>query len=140
MLDHMIFNKLKWFNVVDNADQVSANGRNYVAIPKQVTIPGGTSVWGDYEMRSYDYSINTDTTCNIVGKTQFMWAGNTNPKTVDCYVTLDKITGVGNDNMTYFIPVSSVKNVKWGGKKLLHTIASMVEYAFTSFKKGAETC
>lgn len=115
MLDHLIFNKLKWFNVADNADQVSANGRNYVAIPEQVTIPSGTRVWGDYEMRSYDYLIQTDTTCNIVGKTQFMWAGNTNPKTVDCYVTLDKITGVGNDNMTYFIPVSSVKNVKWGG-------------------------
>ena len=119
MVDHLIFNKLKWFNVADNADQVSANGRNYVAIPKQVTIPSGTSVWGDYEMRSYDYLINTDTTCNIVGKTQFMWAGNTSPKTVDCYVTLDKITGAGNDNMTYFIPVSSVKNVKWGGNSPL---------------------
>lgn len=119
MLDHLIFNKLKWFNVTDNADQVSANGRNYVAIPKQVTIPNGTIVWGDYEMRSYQYPINTDTTCNIVGKTQFMWAGNTNPQTVDCYVTLDKIIGGNNDNMTYFIPVSSVKNVKWGGKALL---------------------
>ena len=126
MLDHLIFNKLKWFNVTDNADQVSANGRNYVAIPKQVTIPSGTSVWGDYEMRSYDYLINTDTTCNIVGKTQFMWAGNTNPKTVDCYVTLDKITGAGNDNMTYFIPVSSVKNVKWGGKAFLNAVTSML--------------
>lgn len=126
MIDHLIFNKLKWFNVTDNADQVSANGRNYVAIPKQVTIPSGTSVWADYEMRSYDYSINTDTTCNIVGKTQFMWAGNTNPKTVDCYVTLDKITGVGNDNVTYFIPVSSVKNVKWGGKAFLNAVTSML--------------
>lgn len=117
-IDHLVFNKQNWFNVADNADNVQANGRNYVAIPKQVTIPSGTRVWRDYEMRSYEYTIDT-TTCNIVGKTQFMWAGYANPKTVDCYVTLDKITGEDNDNVTYFIPVSSVKNVKWGGKALL---------------------
>lgn len=115
-IDHLVFNRLKWFNVADNADNITANGRNYVAIPKQVTIPSGTGVWGDNEMRSYQYQINTDTICNIVGKTQFMWASNTNPKTVDCYVTLDKIIGDNNNNRTYFIPVSSVKNVKWGVK------------------------
>lgn len=34
----LIFNKLKWFNVADGANSVTANGRKFYAIPKSVTI------------------------------------------------------------------------------------------------------
>ena len=45
MLDHLIFNKLKWFNVADNASSVTANGKKYYAIPTQVTVPKGTILY-----------------------------------------------------------------------------------------------
>lgn len=44
MIDHLIFNKLKWFNVTDNADNVKANGKKYYAVPSKITIKQGTII------------------------------------------------------------------------------------------------
>ncbi|MDB6263636.1 hypothetical protein [Lactobacillus amylovorus] len=35
-IDHLVFNKLKWFNVADNSEVVQANDKRYVAIPTKV--------------------------------------------------------------------------------------------------------
>ena len=112
MLDHMIFDRLKWFNISDNTDSVTANGKNWEAIPKQVVLPQGAKIAtfsGDGSASAPDAIImlNSDTTANVIGK---------------------------------IIRESDVKSTKWGGKNLLHTVASMVERAFSSIRKGAKTC
>lgn len=43
-VDHLVFNKLKWFNVADNADNITANGKKYYAFPSKITIKQGTSL------------------------------------------------------------------------------------------------
>lgn len=43
-VDHILFNKLKWFNVADNADNVTVNGKKYYAVPSKITIKQGTSL------------------------------------------------------------------------------------------------
>lgn len=43
-IDHILFNKLKWFNVADNADNMTANGKKYYAVPSKITIKQGTSL------------------------------------------------------------------------------------------------
>ena len=43
-VDHMLFNKLKWFNVADNASNMTANGKKYYAVPSKITIKQGTSI------------------------------------------------------------------------------------------------
>lgn len=43
-IDHLVFNKLKWFNVTDNADNMTANGKKYYAVPSKITIKQGTSL------------------------------------------------------------------------------------------------
>lgn len=35
-ISHLIFNRLKWFNVAENADNVTANGRNFYALPSKI--------------------------------------------------------------------------------------------------------
>ena len=45
-IDHMLFNKLKWFNVADNADSVKANGRNFYALPSKVKLTNGNAALG----------------------------------------------------------------------------------------------
>ena len=35
-IDHILFNKLKWFNVADNSEVVQANNKRYVKIPSKV--------------------------------------------------------------------------------------------------------
>lgn len=43
-IDHLVFNSLKWFNVADNADNITANGKKYYAVPSKITIKQGTSI------------------------------------------------------------------------------------------------
>lgn len=43
-VDHMLFNKLKWFNVADNASNMTANGKKYYAVPSKITIKQGTYI------------------------------------------------------------------------------------------------
>lgn len=42
MLDHMIFNKLKWFNIGDNANEITANGKTWTAHPTSIVIADET--------------------------------------------------------------------------------------------------
>ncbi|TDM77531.1 hypothetical protein CEE98_06955 [Lactobacillus crispatus] len=160
MLDHMIFDRLKWFNISDNTDSVTANGKNWKAIPKQVVLPQGAKIAtfsGDGSALATDAIImlNSDTTANVIGKI------------ADCYAVTGVFNGTGQNtennatlNLSFdeeyifddhryevnfvsfgLIRESEVKSINWGGEKnLLHTVVSVVKRAFTLFKKGAETC
>ena len=44
-VDHMLFDKLKWFNVADNADSVKANGRRFYALPSKVKLTKESDAW-----------------------------------------------------------------------------------------------
>ena len=54
MLDHLLFNSQKWFAINDNADSVTANGKDYEAVPQQVKIPKNTKI---NLFNSFGYSI-----------------------------------------------------------------------------------
>ena len=45
-VDHLIFNKLKWFNVADNADSVKANGRSFYALPSKIKLTNDGVTFG----------------------------------------------------------------------------------------------
>lgn len=55
--DHLVFNKLKWFNVTDNADNMTANGKKYYAVPSKITIKQGTSL--TYPVAGVDHADTT---------------------------------------------------------------------------------
>lgn len=38
MLDHLLLNKLKWFNIGDNTDQITANGKTWTAHPASIVV------------------------------------------------------------------------------------------------------
>lgn len=67
-VDHMLFNKLKWFNVADNASSVTANGKKYYAIPTQVTVPKGTILYhmddSANEFKQFSVVVQ-DCTCKV---------------------------------------------------------------------------
>lgn len=39
-IDHLVFNKLKWFNIDDNSQQITANGKKWGAYPTSVKLNG----------------------------------------------------------------------------------------------------
>lgn len=124
MLDHLIFNKLKWFNVADNADSVKANNKDYVALPTSFTLPKDTHVSNGYNQSGMNISRDCEVTCvgssndfyYFCGKifTDWNYLDNEfdidNPKDVENSVTFER---------PWFVRKSKVTNVKWGGKALL---------------------
>lgn len=45
VLDHLIYNKLKWFNIPDNANNVNVNGKSWYLIPKKVNFNATTPLY-----------------------------------------------------------------------------------------------
>lgn len=57
-VDHILFNKQKWYSVADNADNATANGKKYYAVPSKITIKQGTSL--TYPVQGVDHATTTD--------------------------------------------------------------------------------
>lgn len=122
-IDHLIFNKLKWFNVADNADNVQANGKNYYAMPVSFTIPKDTHLSDGYHQLGFDLSKDCDVTCvgasaefyyfcgeieftqNYGGPYSNNWITD-NPK--DVYEGGREIF-----NLPMFVKKDKVKNIRW---------------------------
>ncbi|WP_297954168.1 hypothetical protein [uncultured Lactobacillus sp.] len=134
MLDHLILNAKKWFEISDNANTVTANGKKYIAIPVKATIPANTMIT-TYPNPSTQ-RVRQDTSILIES---YYPNGTGILNTVEpAVLALGNIYANGSGEC--LVKVSDLKNVNWGDKSLLFAVISMVKYAFTSFKKGAETC
>lgn len=111
MLDHLIFNKQKWFNVADGADTVTANGRTYEAVPKQVKINVGTNVSSVRTDGVFANTINDGRTISVSGRAKVKPDQFSAPQVY--YISQDP--SFGNDMWYTIIPASSCQP-KWGGK------------------------
>ena len=105
-VDHILFNKLKWFNVADNAESALINNKKYVALPSEVTLPDDTLVI--YIMNNIIDRVDNETSFKVVG---LFSNGGT-----DYYVITGDYTGkvYGETSGTMAVSKSAVKNVKWG--------------------------
>ncbi|MCT3400971.1 hypothetical protein [Lactobacillus helveticus] len=125
-IDHLVFNRLKWFNVADNADSVKANNKDYVALPTSFTLPKDTYVSDGNHQSGMNISRDCEVTCvgssndfyYFCGKIFIDWNNFDsvefdidNPKDVENSVTFER---------PWFVRKSKVTNVKWGGKALLN--------------------
>lgn len=140
MLDHLKFDSKNWFSVDSNANQIEANGKRYVAFPPKVIVNQDYAIntsssgmgkikWTNCPILVHSYKKGTEATCIGVDG--------------DCYVLADLIDYCGGDTPRTSIAIvgKDLFSEKWGGgKALLSAVISMVERAFTQFKKGAETC
>ena len=111
MLDHLIFNKLKWFNVTDNADSVTANGKNYYACPTEVTLVAGAPFSGENEYIVSDLKVKclgVGSDVYYVGGGNIPFSGTPGGETLQYFYTTysDPIT----------VPKTSCKNPIWGDK------------------------
>ena len=97
MLDHLIFNKLKWFNVADNTDSINANGRNFYVLPSKIkltkanavvwTVNGGSPPSGFSSGQVFDVLGAYKNTYNEQGKKRY-------------------IVSYSNSNLDYILSVS----------------------------------
>ena len=122
MLDHLIFNKLKWFNVADNASSVTANGKKYYAIPTQVTVPKGTILYiMDDSVNEFKQHgvVAQDGTCKVgalILKGQLAEGldgyGIAN---LDVYLLNGNVVIENGFTTSGFVKITDVINPVWGG-------------------------
>lgn len=118
MLDHLILNKLKWWNV--NSDNANIDGKNYLAIPTSFTICKGAELsgWGNYQSNFYALE-DTQVTCTGRGSGGYFFAGSINGNVYPdgSGVTENMRFGLldASGQVPGFVRSADVKNVKWGG-------------------------
>ncbi|KRK07244.1 hypothetical protein FC52_GL000837 [Lactobacillus pasteurii DSM 23907 = CRBIP 24.76] len=76
-LSHLLLNKLKWFNVADNADKLTVNGRSLYALPSKIKVNKNVvtdimSVEGGY----YSYTFSRDQVFNVIGAYKSIYHDN----------------------------------------------------------------
>lgn len=106
MLDHMLFNKLKWFNIADNTTTIQANGKNWRAYPQTITVDGNTN-----------FTIAR-------GEGQIQHDGPDNTYTclgsLDGYYVVNGHAGeIEGRYGLLLVPENYVASVNWGGKTSL---------------------
>lgn len=121
MLDYLIFNKLKWFNVADNTDNVIANGKIYEAIPVSFTIKAGDTILDT--LARANGGINTDQEVHCVGAGEdiYFFTGFINYN-----IGSNKYT-IGQPGAVY---KKDVKNIKWGVKPSLSACIKHLSHFF----------
>ena len=55
--DHLVFNKLKWFNVTDDANEVTINHKSWTAHPASVTVKDQSVLKGFDSNFAYLYDL-----------------------------------------------------------------------------------
>ena len=66
-IDHMLFNKLKWFNVADNADNITANGRSFYALPSKIKLTKDSVALGAINGGDPPHSFSSGHVFDVVG-------------------------------------------------------------------------
>ena len=140
MLDHMLFNKVPWFNVNQSDNEIKANGIRYVAFPPKVEVKEDYSVEYQDNMTYKDTLIKYQD-CGFNG-------GGIQAK----FKKGDMATCIGADGDYWVISdlynyaVSSHEMAivkkdlfipKWGGKSLLK---SLLHKALSLFRRQVVTC
>lgn len=102
-LSYLLFNKLKWFNIADNAQSATVNGRKYIAIPESGTVPSGTLIRDKYSNTSYSLSADTDVEIEA-----YFLDGT--------FLARGVFSIGGTSIIEAYFGCSNLKNPKWGGK------------------------
>lgn len=70
-VDHLVFNKLKWFNVADDANEVTINHKSWTAHPASVTVKDDSvliSISSDNFAYEYNLRLNGQQDFKCIGK------------------------------------------------------------------------
>nr|DAQ70485.1 MAG TPA: hypothetical protein [Caudoviricetes sp.] len=141
MLDHLILNAKKWFEISNDMPAVTANNKSYYACPSRFTIMAETPIKSPNTGNDWRVLNDAEVTCVGAGKDVYFFDGQ-----LEIYADGDEYKHPSDANYSHYyytgvVKKENVRNVIWGGKKSpLSAVVSMVERAFAQFKKGAETC
>ena len=117
-VDHILFNKHNWYSIAGNADNVTANGRKYAAMPVSFTIPQGTYLSDGDHTSGFHLSKDCNVTCVGTSDEFYYFCGTIEftESYGDSSGKIDNPKDVsGNDtfNRPLFVEKDEVKNIRW---------------------------
>ncbi|WP_103661627.1 hypothetical protein [Lactobacillus sp. HT06-2] len=109
MIDHIKYQLKNWFSVDNSATSMTANGKEYLAIPKSFTVPNLQAIVdsGSYSPSMFNYPITTTKVLAVGYYNNHLcyWFNgherNGDPNSVD----------ISN----WIVYADKIQNVKWGG-------------------------
>lgn len=112
-ISHLIFNRLKWFNVAENADNVTANGRNFYALPSKIKLTKDSATW-TVNGGGLPYALNSGQVLDVIGAYKNTYNENGKKRYIVSY---------SDSNNDYILSVSESDCTPiWGGKALLNNL------------------
>lgn len=118
MLDHLLFNKLKWWSITD--DKGNFNSK---LIPVSGTIRAGAPVNGGGTTAPRDVDVTITGFLRAGAELNHQEYAGEN-LSYDVY-TIKREPALNTNSV--WIPVTSFKKVNWGGKVLLNTVISRIK-------------
>ena len=110
MVDHLIFNKLKWFSIADNTDNITANGRSFYALPSKIKLTKDSATW-TVNGGSLPYALNSGQVLDVIGAYKNTYNENGKKRYIVSY---------SDSNNDYILSVSESDCTPiWGGGKAL---------------------
>lgn len=86
-IDHLVFNRLKWFNVADNADNITAGSQKFVKsyIGKKATVGAVVTCYStqndmEYFIQGAQVNVGDTVTYQIIDKNNEIWLSVDNAK------------------------------------------------------------
>lgn len=126
MLDHMLFNVKKWFNVDDSQTQITANGKRWLAMPTKVVIKSGANI---NQVHGITSQLVSETTFSVVG--YFNEYDNVYPYLLHGTYTSKYLDNTETDTATVQVDKEDVKKVIWGGKTFLSHVCKAFKRMLT---------
>lgn len=130
MLDHLIFNKLKWFSISDKQKTVKAGTDIYInlknAFPVDAVLTKDTYAF-PIDSNSSNLKISAGTHVKVLGFS-FNSDGSLNFVRIEPYQS--------NWDLLYSLDWSHL-NIKWGGKACLNALLARLR---TTFRKVVPVC
>lgn len=133
MIDHMLFNVKKWFNVDDSQTQITANGKRWLAMPTKVVIKSGANI---NQVHGITSQLVSETTFSVVG--YFNEYDNVYPYLLHGTYTSKYLDNTETNTATVQVDKEDVKKVIWGGKTFLSHVWKAFKRMLT--RNGVSVC
>lgn len=91
-IDHLVFNRLKWFNVTDNADNITAGSQKFVKsyIGKKATVGAVATCYNtqndmEYFIQGAQVNVGDTVTNQVIDKNNEIWLSVDNREFLDAH-------------------------------------------------------
>lgn len=109
---YLKFNRLDWFNIADNADNITANGRSFYALPSKIKLTNDGVTLETVKGGALPYIFNSGQVFDVLGAYKNTYNENGKKRYIVSY---------SNSNRDYILSVSESDCTPiWGGKRLLN--------------------